>query len=68
VAQITRTVRRIPTEVPLDKNDGMPKACVVNTDVLLTIPKSLLTDRICVLSYDKMQAVGQSLKFALALD
>ena len=68
VAQITRTIRDIPTEIYLDQGDGMPRICVVNTDVLLTIRKALLTRRICSLSYEKMESVNQAVKFALALD
>ncbi|MFH1725436.1 MAG: type II toxin-antitoxin system PemK/MazF family toxin [Elusimicrobiota bacterium] len=67
-AQITRTIRHIPTEVLLGKKEGMPKTCVVNADVLLTIPKSVLLRRICALPFKKMRAVEQAVKFALALD
>lgn len=67
VAQITRTVRAIPTEVPLGRSDGMPKACVVNADVLLTVPKKLLSRRLCSLSPGKMGLVAEALRFALAL-
>ena len=42
VAPITRTVRSIPVEVPLDRSDGMPVACAVNLDDILTIPRYLL--------------------------
>jgi len=28
----TRTVRAIPTEVPLDRSDGMPTPCVLSLD------------------------------------
>lgn len=65
VAQITRTIRDIPTEVPLGRGDGLPKACVVNADVLFTIPKALLTNRICVLPSEKMRSVNAAVRFAL---
>lgn len=68
VAQVSRTVRGIPTEVALGREDGMPKACVVNADVLLTIPKSMLTRRVCALGPEKLKAVGEAVRFALALD
>ncbi len=67
VAQVTRAVRSIPTEVPLDKNDGMPKPCVVNADVLLTIPKRMLLRRVGALSGAKMALVADAVRFALAL-
>ena len=43
VAPITRTVRGIPTEVPLDVDDGMNEQCAANFDNLRVIPKSSLT-------------------------
>ena len=64
---ITRTLWHIPVEVTLDERDGMPTACVVNCDNLLTIPKSLLQSHICTLTTGKMQTVEQAIKFALAL-
>ncbi len=67
VALITRTVRSIPVEVPLDQSDGMPDACVVNLDDILTIPKRLLLDRITMLSSSKMAAVAAAIAYALDL-
>ena len=67
VAVITRTVREIPTEVPLGPEDGMPEGCVVNADDILTIPKSLLDQQITALPQDKMAAVASAIRFALDL-
>lgn len=67
VAQITSRIRNIPVEVSLGAEDGMPKKCVVNLDVIHTIPKKLLTERVAALSSEKLQAVEAALKFALAL-
>ena len=67
MAVITRTVRSIPTEVPLGPEDGMPSSCVVNADDILTIRKSLLLDHITTLSPEKMSAVASAIKFALDL-
>jgi len=64
-AAVTRAVRGIPTEVPLGPEDGMPAACVVNADDILTAPKALLTERITLLSAEKMAAVEAAVKFAL---
>jgi len=68
VAVITRTIRRIPVEVSLDVEDGMPEKCVVNVDNIMTIPKSLLTERITVLSHDKIALVNRAILFALDID
>ena len=67
IAEVTRTIRDIPVEVLLGPEDGLPKKCAVNLDVINTIPKKLLSERITSLSSEKLQAVESALKFALAL-
>jgi mRNA interferase MazF len=67
VALITRTIRNIPVEVLLGQEDGMPVECVVNLDSILTIPKSRLTERITMLSVERMTAVAKAVVFALDL-
>ena len=67
VAVITRTIRNIPVEVPLTEQDGMPAVCAVNLDNIITIPKSLLTERITKLSTAKMTEVAKAISFALDL-
>lgn len=68
VAQVTTTVRHIPTEVRLGPEDGLPRACVVNCDVLQTIPKTLLHDRVALLNHKKREELNRALLFALGLD
>ena len=68
VAEITRTVRDIPTEVRLMKTEGLPQDCVANLDVVNTIPKKILVDFIASLDNPKLAAVERALKFALALE
>jgi mRNA interferase MazF len=67
VIQVTTKIRNIPSEIVLGMDDGMPRDCVANADVIMTIPKSLLVDPICVLSREKLQALERAVKFALAL-
>jgi mRNA interferase MazF len=67
VAIVTRVVRNIPVEVPLGPEDGMPERCVVNLDVILTIPKAKLAGRITMLSPQKMTAIARVVIFALDL-
>jgi mRNA interferase MazF len=67
VGVITRTVRNIPVEVPLDTNDEIPQKCVVNLDEILTIPKTRLVERITILSHEKMISVVKAISFALDL-
>ena len=67
VAAVTRTIRAIPTEVPLGKREGLPQPCVVNADVLFTTPKSALFRRIGALAPVKLRALELAVKFALSL-
>jgi mRNA interferase MazF len=67
VAPITRTIRRIPVEVPLDEEDGMPVKCIVNLDDIITIRKTRLTERITMLSREKMSDVAKAIVFSLDL-
>lgn len=60
----TRTVRGIPTELLLDEDDGMPAECVLSFDSVVTIPKALLTERICRLRGDRMPRVCAALAVA----
>jgi mRNA interferase MazF len=68
VGIITRTTRHIPVEVPLDVEDGMPEKCVVNLDDIMTIPKSLLSERITTLHRNKMALVARAISFVLELE
>lgn len=68
VATITTAIRNIPVEVPLGPEEGLPKRCVANCDVLNTIPKTLLTQRVSLLSAAKLRQLNAALRFALALD
>ena len=65
VALITRTIRHIPTEVSLDKEDGLPAKCVVNLDDILTVPKDKLTKKIAALSAEKIHLADRAIIFAL---
>lgn len=67
VAPVTRTIRSIPVEVLLDQEDGLPSRCVVNLDDLTTIPKSLIKERISVLSAERVQQIDEAIRFALDL-
>jgi mRNA interferase MazF len=67
VAPVTTRIRRIPTEVELDRADGLPKRCVANLDTITTIPRRRLTTQIARLAPAKVAAVDGALKFALGL-
>ena len=65
VAPITSTIRDIPTEVVLDKSDGLPRVCAVNLDHIQTVARGKIGPLITMLGSDKMSRVRSSLLFAL---
>ncbi len=67
VVPVTRTIRNIPVEVLLYKDEGLPSRSVVNVDDITTIPKSLIKGRIAVLSAERMQQIEDAIRFALDL-
>jgi len=67
IAPITSTVRNIPSEVFLSKNDGMPRDCAVNCDHLQTVAKGKIGTLITALSREKMKEVRKAIGFALSL-
>lgn len=67
VAPISSTRRGIPVEVEVDERDDLDHTCVVDLDNLFTIPKSLLVDRMCRLSEDRMLEIREAIMVALDL-
>ncbi len=61
VAPITRSVRGIPTELPLDIDDGMRQACAATFDNIQPIRRALLTERIGGVGADRHQMICQRL-------
>jgi len=45
VAEVTTTMRGIPQEVRLHRDEGLPRRCVANLDAVRTIPRSTLCER-----------------------
>jgi len=43
-APITRTIRRIRSEVTLGEEHGLPEACVISCDNVITVPVEALDD------------------------
>lgn len=67
VAPVTTRIRGIPSEVPLGPKDNLPRVCVVNLDVITTIAKAALHERLASLSAEKLKAVDAAMHFALGL-
>jgi mRNA interferase MazF len=68
VAPVTTRIRGVAAEVPLGREDGMPKACAANLDTITTIPKATIRDRIAYLRAGKRRALDDAIRFALGLD
>jgi mRNA interferase MazF len=67
VAPITTTVRDIPSEIFLSKQDGMVKECAINLDHIQTVSKGKIGSLIATLSPDKLKQVSDAIQFALNL-
>jgi mRNA interferase MazF len=53
----SRTIRGAPSEIKLDRDDGMPEECALSFDNIATIPKGFFVERICRLSVTKLELV-----------
>ena len=58
VAPVTRTVRGIPTEIPLGPAQGLGEPCVASFDNLQPIRRSFLTSRAGALSSARTAICG----------
>jgi mRNA interferase MazF len=65
VAPITTTIRGIPTEVELTREDGMPRDCAVNLDHIQTVSRSKIGPLISTLPPQKILDMRKALMFAL---
>ncbi len=67
VAPLTSTIRDIPSEVRLSKDDGVLQECAVNCDHIQTVSKGRLGALLTTLSAAKMREVSRAVTFALGL-
>ena len=68
MAPVTTRIRRIPSEVLLGTDDGLPEDCVANLDTITTIPKDCLRSRLATLNAKKLKEVEVAIHFALGLE
>ena len=67
-APITRTVRGIRSEVALGADEGLPEACVVSCDNLVTVPTvDLDIDPVGDLGLEKRAELDRALRYALEI-
>jgi mRNA interferase MazF len=67
VIPTTTTIRRLLLQDLLEE-DGIPQPCVLNVDLIQTVPKSRLRGYITQLSDQRMQEVFEAIKFAFGFD
>jgi mRNA interferase MazF len=65
VAEITTTVRGIPQEVPLGKQEGLPRTCVANLDAVRSIERLRVGGRLGVLAPMRHLEVKRALGYTL---
>lgn len=65
VTLVTRTVRGLPTEVLLGRQQGLPVPCVANLDNILTVPRHRLKRLMGACDIRKVQELNQAIKVAL---
>ena len=68
VAPLTRSVREIPSEVPLSPAaDGVPTECAVSLENILTVPRDRLEERIVSLGSERMEQVFDAISYVFAM-
>ena len=65
VAPVTRTIRGIPTEVPLGAAEGLPTESVATMNNVLAFPKAMLVRRVGALSEDRRRELCDALAAAV---
>lgn len=68
VAPITSTIRGVPSEVLLGREDGMKQECCVNLHNLVTVSQEQVGKRLAQLSSSRMEEVCSALQFSLGCD
>ena len=64
-APVTRTIRSIPTELPLSAADGMPSECAASFDNLRVVPKAYLVERLTALDPIRLLEACRALRAAV---
>jgi mRNA interferase MazF len=64
VAPVTRTVRGIPTEVPVGAEEGLPAEGVAAMDNVLAFPKTMLVRRLGALAPSRRRDPCEALRAA----
>lgn len=65
LAPVTRTIRGIPSELPLGPDDGLRSACVASFDNLVTLPKGSLVRRMGALAPARLREACDALRASM---
>ena len=65
VAEVTTTIRQIPVEVRLGRDEGLPRASVANLDNIHAVAIARLTKKIGGLAAGRAHEVERALGYAL---
>jgi mRNA interferase MazF len=65
VAPVTKTIRGIPSELALGSEEGLRAACVATFDNLVTVPKSMLTERVGALGPSRTAEACDAVRAAI---
>jgi mRNA interferase MazF len=68
VIPTTTTIRDVLSQVLLTEEDGVREICVLNIDLIQTVPKNKLRAYITHLSDERMEEVFEAIKFAFGFD
>ena len=67
IAPVTTRIRDLPSEIRLGTAERLPRSCVANLDVITTIPRKCLRERISALTATKARELDEAILFALGL-
>jgi mRNA interferase MazF len=65
VAPVTKTIREIPSELLLGREEGLDVECVASMDNVLTLSKSILVQRIGALGSERIHELCEALSAAV---
>src|SRR6266478_4868159 len=65
IAEVTSTIRGIPQEVTIGKNEGLTRESVVNLDNIHVIPKRLIDKRLGAIHSSRHREIKRALGYAL---
>lgn len=65
VAPVSRTVRGIPSEVPLGPDEGLPVECAASCDGVLPFPRSMLVRRAGSLGPERIHDLCEAVRAAI---